>query len=197
MNIALGDMPSANKSRGADLGFISRDTQLAWIEAAWPVKLLIVQAPAGYGKSHVARQWWQRLGAAQVPRGWIGLDESDGSPELFVEKLLKSVTGLAPKAAPRLLALLSSAVAFPERELLEGLARAVGPKQERLVLFLDDYHLIHGTPAAAFVERLMKAMPERLNLVLTTRKKPDFPLARLRLSGDVLELGQADLCFTA
>ncbi|WP_420557928.1 LuxR C-terminal-related transcriptional regulator [Roseovarius sp.] len=192
-----GDTLSAGPPRGAETGFIARDALISRIEGAWPVKLLIVQAPAGYGKSHVARQWWHRLGVAQVPRGWIGLDESDASPEQFVEKLLKSLTGLAPDTVPRLLALLGSAVAFPERELLEGLARAVVSERERLVLFLDDYHLIHGTPASAFVERLIKAMPAQLNLVLTTRKKPDFPLARLRLSGDVLELGQADLCFTA
>ena len=66
------------------------------------------------------------------------------------------------------------------------------------VLILDDFHLVDESPDVRIIVReLVARAPERLSIVFASRRTPTVPLARLRASGEVAEIGTDDLRFDA
>ena len=66
------------------------------------------------------------------------------------------------------------------------------------VLILDDFHLVDESPdVRSIVRELVARAPERLSIVFASRRVPSIPLARLRASGEVAEIGTDDLRFDA
>jgi LuxR family maltose regulon positive regulatory protein len=65
-----------------------------------------------------------------------------------------------------------------------------------VVLVLDDYHQVKERSCHAQVDYLIGRLPPAVQLVLTTRADPPLPLARLRSTGDMMELRMGELRFT-
>ncbi len=65
------------------------------------------------------------------------------------------------------------------------------------MLVLDDYHVIHTPTIHQQLAFLLDHQPANLHLVITTREDPLLPISRLRARGQVLEIRQEDLRFTA
>ena len=68
---------------------------------------------------------------------------------------------------------------------------------EEIVLVLDDYHLIEAPTVHGSLALLLERLPPQLRLVLASRADPSLPLARLRVGGQLTEIREADLRFTA
>jgi LuxR family transcriptional regulator, maltose regulon positive regulatory protein len=66
-----------------------------------------------------------------------------------------------------------------------------------LVLVLDDYHLIQASPVHDALSYLLDHQPSQAHIVIASRADPSLPLARLRARGQLGELRQRDLRFTA
>ena len=69
--------------------------------------------------------------------------------------------------------------------------------QERMILVLDDYHLIDSRAVNEALAYLLDHLPPQLHLIITTREDPVLPLSRLRVRGQLTEFRAADLRFTA
>jgi DNA-binding SARP family transcriptional activator len=67
--------------------------------------------------------------------------------------------------------------------------------ERRTLLLLDDFHILHGTPAEHACERLIEHSPKLLTLLLASRSRPCFNLSRLRVSSALVEIGPDDLRF--
>ena len=70
------------------------------------------------------------------------------------------------------------------------------PFRTDFILVLDDYHVIDTQPLNQALTFLLEHLPPQLHLVIATREDPPFPLARLRVRGQLTELRAADLRFT-
>ena len=81
-------------------------------------------------------------------------------------------------------------------DLLDELGPCLDP-QRPLLLVLDDYHLAQGAVLDRCLQFLLNHLPEGLVLLVTSRQRPDWHLARLRLSRQLLELSEQDLRLTA
>jgi LuxR family maltose regulon positive regulatory protein len=151
-------------------------------------------APAGFGKTTLARQWadaanrqslWFRATPAStdVAALAIGLGEildqiSNGASERLRERLRMSK---APNS---------------EAELLGDLLGAdLGPWPEVFWLVIDDYQHLTGEPAA---EEFIDAVVSRANirLLVTSRVRPAWATAKHLLYGEVTELGRSVLAMT-
>ncbi len=65
-----------------------------------------------------------------------------------------------------------------------------------VILILDDYHAVDAAPEVrAIVRELVLRGPERLSVVISSRRRPSLPIARLRALGEVADLGTDDLRF--
>ena len=159
-------------------------------------KLILVSAPAGYGKTTLLTAWIRSL---DLPTAWLSLGRADNDPVRFwryVSATLQRLEIEIPEAlAESSLLGMQSAGPFPTRAVLTGLINALA-KLSRLILVLDDYHLIDNSEIDQALEFLLEHQPPQLLLVLATRKDPHLPLSRLRARGQLTEIRVMDLRFT-
>jgi LuxR family maltose regulon positive regulatory protein len=167
-------------------------------------RLILVSAPAGFGKTTLIAQWLapgERGGgerAAQSPRvAWLSLDAEDSEPRRFVTHLVAAIRASSPRVGAEALALLESDRALPAEAVLVSLVNDLDELAGPTVLALDDYHVIDAPDIHESVTFLLDHLPPQVTMAITTRADPPLPLARLRGRGELLELRAADLRFTA
>jgi LuxR family maltose regulon positive regulatory protein len=156
--------------------------------------LLLVCAPAGYGKTMVLAEW-ARSGEQQP--AWLSLDAADNDPARFWRHVLAAVDRVRPGTADRFGGPPPSApgsLELPATALINDLAAEPGHAPVRLVL--DDYHLIDAPAVHALVDFLLEHRPPTLQLILASRADPPLALARLRAREELLEIRLAELRFT-
>jgi LuxR family maltose regulon positive regulatory protein len=155
--------------------------------------LVLVSAPAGSGKSTLVAGWVATRGGAAA---WLQLDESDADPARFWVSVTAAIGRTEPEIAARLQPLVAGSLgAGPV--VVPALVNEVESLDHRLVLVLDDYHLVDDPDVHRGMERLVDLCPSQLTVVLITRADPPFRLGRMRVRGRVCEVRAADLRFDA
>lgn len=174
---------------------VSRPRLDASLSRAMEAKLLLVSAPAGFGKTTALIEWLAQVRHRGVAVAWLSLDERDNDPVLFwsyvVAALQKAVPGLGAGAA----ALLETGSASTEM-VLATLVNEWHAVDRDVALVLDDLHVVDRSDILDALASLLDDLPERAQLVIATRADPPLPLARLRAGGELVELRAADLRFT-
>ena len=173
-------------------GLVARPRLLQRLTEGMGRELVLVCTPAGFGKTTLLAEWGR---AGQRPVGWLSLDEADNDPARFWRHVAAALDPVRPGVAERVAALLGSPPASFEGPVT-ALVNELAGLAEEVVLVLDDYHLIQASAVHASVEFLLQHLPSSLRLVLASRADPPLPLARLRASGQLAELREADLRFT-
>src|SRR6266511_1605573 len=180
---------------GTQPGFVARPLLIERLDEGLARGLLLVCAPAGFGKTSLLADWARRSG---LPVAWLSLDEGDNEPARFWRHVVAALDRARPGIAEQVAPLLGP----PAPASFEGLVTALinqlatQPDGGEVVLVLDDYHLIDAPPVHASLGFLLEHLPPGLHLVLTSRVDPPFGLARLRARGQLAELRDADLRFT-
>ncbi|WP_219915562.1 helix-turn-helix transcriptional regulator [Saccharibacillus deserti] len=173
-------------------GTVDRPHLIGLLEAGSRRKLTVIAAPAGYGKTTLAAQW---LAACGLPAAWITLDEGDNDFARFLTYFTAAVDRHSGRRSGEALRLLESPQPpSPETTgtvLIAGLDQSADP----CVLVLDDYHTIRAETVHRLISFLLHYLPPHIRLVLLTREEPDLPLARLRIQGEVNDIGTAELRF--
>jgi len=168
-------------------------------------RLVLVSAPAGFGKTTLIAQWLaprERGGGEGEPAGpaprvaWLSLDAGDSELRRFVTHLVAAIQAASPQAGAEALALLESDRGLPVEAVLVSLVNDLDGLAGPTVLALDDYHVIDAPDIHESVTFLLDHLPPQVTVAITTRADPPLPLARLRGRGELLELRAADLRFT-
>jgi LuxR family maltose regulon positive regulatory protein len=155
--------------------------------------LVLISAPAGYGKSTLLAETLS--GRAQTV-GWVSLDSGDNSPVDFWTGLATALRAIAPEKCNKLLKVLVSPEPPPDTWVLTTLLDAIGDREDDLVLVLDDYHLIDSRTVHDAVSFMVEHVPPHVHLVIAGRADPPMPLSRWRAKGMLTELRAGDLGFT-
>ena len=132
-----------------------------------------------------------------VPSAWLALDDGDNDPARFWRYLLAALARAVPDAWLRAEALLRATAAAPAEPLVVAILNAAAELPHPLVLVMDDYHLIDTPAIHAGVALIAERAPPQLRLLLASRTPPPLPLERLRVRGQLAELGAEQLRFTA
>ena len=146
------------------------------------VRVVLVSAPAGFGKSTLVAGW-------QATRGdcaWLQADPADRDPARFWGHLVGALTSLLPDIVDTVGPAISSA-AGDATPLLERLANALasGPAA---ALVIDDYHLVANPAIDDSIDALIGLAPPSFMLVLVTRIDPSIRLSRLRVRSQLVEV---------
>jgi LuxR family transcriptional regulator, maltose regulon positive regulatory protein len=172
-------------------GTVSRTALVNRLRATTSVAAITVVAPAGYGKTTVLAQWAAR---DSRPFAWVTLDERDNDPIVLLRHIAAALEVDEPLEA-RLVDALEKPGASIWTKALPRLANQLFERSPN-VLVLDDFNLLRSRASIEAVAALVDAEEERSMLVLVGRTFPRLPLAQLRASGRLLELGPADLAMT-
>jgi LuxR family maltose regulon positive regulatory protein len=152
-------------------------------------KLLMVIAPAGYGKTTAVLFWAQRQ---PQPVAWLALNAESDDLAGFVAYVVAAIQAVAPGACAETERLMGSGQA-PASVLLAALVNDLVGLRQPVVLVLDDYDAISVGAVHEFMAALIDALPPTIRLIMTCRANPPLPLARWRGRGELAEIRTADL----
>ena len=167
-------------------------------------RIVLLQAPAGFGKTALLAAQWPHLPAGTA-LAWVSLDEDDNAQRVFA----CLVAALEPYDLPwrtdpeALVALVggndesSEGSAGARRAIAELQNALAGADAPRGVIVLDDLHRMQAPRAHALIDALIERLPTQWTVVLSTRVQPVQALARWRAAGELGEFDQDDLRFNA
>ena len=158
--------------------------------------LVLVCAPAGYGKTVLLADWARSGGR---PAAWLSLDTGDNDPARFWRHAVAALDRARPGIAGRVGPLLGPPTPASLEALVTALVNelAAAGDGDEVLLVLDDYHVICAGPVHESLGFLLAHRPLGLVLVLASRADPPLGLARWRVRGQLAELRAAELRFTA
>jgi LuxR family maltose regulon positive regulatory protein len=163
-------------------------------------KLTLISAPAGYGKSTLLSEWGHK---SQAPIAWLSIDEGDNIRSRFwayFRAALHTLPGIQEtEIGDVLLRSLQSHSAPPVEEIFTSLINDLIQLPERVVLVLDGLQLITNSQIHTDLIFLLDHLPidnKGLHIVVASRTNPPWPLARLRVGDDLMELRENDLRFS-
>lgn len=168
-------------------GLVTRTRLLHALDGGISRTLTLVSAPAGYGKSTLLSHWY---GHTEEAIAWVSVDEGDNDLRRFLGYLV---------AALQLVDETLNDYDIPTHEargVLHTVLNDIALNEERVVLVLDDYHLIDNPEVHEVVAYLLEHAPPTLRLLLSTRRDPPLPLPRLRARSELCELRANALRFT-
>ena len=156
-------------------------------------KLILIAAPAGFGKTTLVSEWVEGI---ERPTAWLSLDEGENDPARFLTYLVAALQTIAATIGEGVLGALQSPQPPPTVSILTALLNDITTIKDPFVLVLDDYHVIDAKPIDHALTFLLEHLPPQMHLVIATREDPQLPLARLRARGHLTELRATDLRFT-
>jgi LuxR family transcriptional regulator, maltose regulon positive regulatory protein len=160
-------------------------------------QVVVVAAPAGYGKSTLMAQWHARLLKRGVSCAWLSLDEDDNDAARFLRHLIAALQKASAHIGKDVAEDLIADFASDSRSVLEAIAGDLAQVQHRIVLFLDDLQLVEGSEVRGILDWLINYAPRALQYVIGTRQDPGLRLSGLRVRSQLLELGAEQLQFDA
>jgi LuxR family maltose regulon positive regulatory protein len=158
------------------------------------VKVVLVVAPAGWGKTTLVGDWFRT--SRESPGAWLSLDSDDNDPMKFWTDVIAALQGATSGFGSGLSSLLAAPGISLTEDFVPRLVNELAELPAQVELVVDDYHLIASDEVARSVTALVEHLPPTLRLVLATRADPALPLARMRVRGELVELRAGDLAFT-
>jgi LuxR family transcriptional regulator, maltose regulon positive regulatory protein len=157
-------------------------------------RVILLVAPAGYGKTTLAREW---LAPSEGPTVWYLANTASADVANLASNIARAATATLSLDPAHLVRQLAH-TEVPERAavtLAEALARDFRLCPDETWLVLDDYHFISKSRAAEeFVEVLIRN--SSVSLLLTTRVRPAWASARRAVYGEICEIGPSLLAMT-
>ena len=158
-------------------------------------KLVVLQAPAGYGKSTLLSQWHARLIAERHAAGWLSLDDDDNNARILLSYLLRIVSSIeaAPVAGDKTR---DEAIRdLPVHDLLVLLVHQTEKFDNEIFLILDNFEILDQQIVNAVIKPVLQRTPDHFHLIIASRFQPDLELSRLRTQGLLCQVKATDLRF--
>jgi LuxR family maltose regulon positive regulatory protein len=179
--------------RRADV--LSRPRLIDFVNQNLERKLVLVCAPAGYGKTTLLVDFAQQT---TVPVCWFTLGPSEADPQVFLEYLIYAIQRRYPDFGQRTLRYLANAGA-KDLEVVAGLL--IGELHDVadacFVTVFDDFHNVDGQKSIqTLMDLLIPSLPANCCWVIASRTIPQLRLSRLVANRDAAGLGESDLRFT-
>ncbi|MFN8491196.1 MAG: HTH-type transcriptional regulator MalT [Caldilineaceae bacterium] len=179
---------------------VARPRLFSLLDASRQSKLILVSAPAGFGKTTLITEWIRRVpaesGDAKPRFAWLTLDEHDNDPVRFLTYLVAALQKHDATIGAAVQPLLQAAQQPPLENILTLVINDLSQLITPLWLVLDDYHLMTTPTIHQLLTFCLDNLPPALHLVITTRTDPPLPLARWRVRRDLVEIRARDLRFT-
>ncbi|MBM1143037.1 helix-turn-helix transcriptional regulator [Alcanivorax sp. ZXX171] len=162
--------------------------------SASAARLVLVRAPAGFGKTTAMTQCMARMEEQGLVTAWLTLDDADNDVSRFLWHLNAAVSRLTedgkdqPQAGERPYTSSGDAA-------LDIVAR-LSEHQSAFALFLDDFERVQDAAILGLIREIVEHLPRRGQFVIGTRNLPELGLGRLRARGQLLEVDTQQLRFT-
>lgn len=159
------------------------------------MRVILMVAPAGFGKSTTAMLWLQEVLAIVRPphAAWVALNATSDASEQFVEQIGAQLAPFLPGV--REVLQLGGAGELTVEQVWAAVLAEIRRCERRVILVIDDMHLIESDAVLELVQTMLDEGPENLRLVLLTRSRLRLQFSSVQLAGAMLHLGMEDLVF--
>lgn len=179
-------------------GTVARPQVASVLARCVEVPLSCVVAPAGFGKTSAVAGLCANLEGCAV--AWYAASPEDADLPRFWVYVLAALRASDPAldACFADLADLAAPAGFAEAQpLLDALIVRLDAWGGQVVLVVEDAHTVQGDDGvAASLAYLVRNLPPSVHVLLTSRTELRLPLAKMRLAGSLVEVGEERLAFT-
>jgi len=158
-------------------------------------KLVLISAPAGYGKTTLVSQW---LHSHEKDFCWLSLDQYDNDSARFWQYVIGSIEtlidGFGSESRKFLIAdhiHIDAAVTALVNELNNWSMNG-----RSLNIVLDDFHAIQNQEILQQFAYFVDFLPPNVELIITTRFEPKLPISRWSVKNWVDQIYSTDLVFS-
>jgi LuxR family transcriptional regulator, maltose regulon positive regulatory protein len=179
-------------------GIIRRERLLHRVSHDSSAPVVLIQAPAGHGKSVLMQQVQEDCERRQICTGWITLQESDDDVVRLIRILqtLLDQLCIAGEAGSRVLPegdQNRSSGGMSRAEWVLGRLLAL---DRPVVLFIDEFQALGSASALTFFRDLLAGLPRHVRVVIGSRTLPQIGLSRLMVGEQVDVIKANELLFT-
>jgi LuxR family transcriptional regulator, maltose regulon positive regulatory protein len=157
-------------------------------------KLILISAPAGFGKTTVVSDW---INQNKIPTAWFSIDNGDNDPVNFFSYIITGIQSFHKGFGESALRLLNSPDRPSDESIANLLINEILNIDKNVLLVLDDFHLISSSEILKLTAYIIEHIPGNIHIVILTRSDPALPYARLRSQHQLMELRSSDLSFSA
>ena len=180
----------------ADTFAVKREGLLRRLSRASHASLVLITAPAGFGKTSLLRQWRQDLLADGALVAWLNLDAEDDHLRRFCSYLAASLARVDPTLSTSLTTLLQEGAIAGQEALVSALVGDLHRAGREVWLVLDSFESVRAPDIHDFVAQLLHFAPANLHVAIAARAEPDFPRGELAMRNQEFVLGPQDLAFS-
>jgi LuxR family maltose regulon positive regulatory protein len=149
---------------------------LALFDDVLEKKLILITAPAGYGKTSLLIDMAHQ---SEMPVCWLSLDALDKDPQRFFAYLIASLAQRFPKFGRQSNAALRSLVRIEQdgEQLLSAIVNEIDARiDEHFVLVVDDYQFVDVVAEVRdLFSRFVYLAGENCHVILASRRLPTLP----------------------
>jgi LuxR family maltose regulon positive regulatory protein len=168
-------------------GVLRRERLLRRLVQASDVPLVLLVAPAGYGKTTLLAQWVE---GEERPAAWISVRDADNDPGVFLGTIMHALGEIRSGGRSRPVS--SNGAGTTVAAVTRSLARLERP----FVLVLDNAHRLRSDASLEVLAAIADHVPESSQLALATREEPALPIGGLRADGKLVDFRARDLVMT-
>lgn len=158
--------------------------------------LMLISAPAGYGKSVLMSQLYRDCSSKGYNCTWLSLGADDNEIYRFIRYLSKALENIDPDLTLRVLAFLEMNISSSLEALKSTIMDVLAGSRQTFYVFIDDYHYIHDSDIHELVSWLCHINPVKIRVIIGSRERLPFSSSTLKLQYQYKELGLEDLKFT-
>lgn len=176
---------------------IPRPSLLERLERLSERGVVVLHAPAGYGKTCLLAEWASRVRASSDAVAWINLGSTERDAAALVHGLAATLKMSGLAKAARIAEAAAAQKEQAPRFLGESLVAAIAAERRHVFLILDNYNSAESNAVEELLNTVFEQMPRNLTLALASRSPTRLALTRLLLQDRLERLDKVALAFTA
>ncbi|MGD8814446.1 MAG: LuxR C-terminal-related transcriptional regulator [Anaerolineales bacterium] len=172
--------------------FVPRPHLLKLLNESKDLKLTLISAPAGFGKTTLVSMWAEQ---ASIPIAWLSIEEQENDITRFLTYIIAAFQAVDPEIGEDAGDILLSPQPPSFETILTSLLNDLASRDQSMALVLDDYHFIQAQIIHEAVSFLIEHLPHTMRIIMISRADPPLPIPRFRGKGELAEFRAADLRF--
>jgi LuxR family maltose regulon positive regulatory protein len=177
-------------------GAISRTAILDRIFGADCARIVLLQGPAGHGKSTALQQLKSEFENRGVLTGWLSFDEADNDARRFSIHMHALVAALLGSEAGAAVSGDDENSELVRRRRSDWMVDCLFRLRRPVAIFFDEFQTLRDKSILSFFRSLLERVPENVRILIGSRSVPELGLARLVVSNQALILRADDLRFS-
>ncbi len=180
----------------SNIELVDRPRLVARLEDARKARIVLLVAPAGFGKSSLLAQWFEGKAESRDLYAWLSVDDGESDPKQFLSYVILALAEGGLDLGHMEVAARNGLPDSRIEPVLNKLINCIAAQERDCVLIIDDLHRADSSQAVELIAKLVRLAPPNFTLVVNSRSAPKLDIPVLMASGDAVEIGPEQLRLT-